>query len=122
VATLIIVRRDASETFHHFQAMAAQKLDRDVELLWDRRTRDRRGPDPSVPVERRVEERRDPQADPGFLDQRQMERRQHPESRMPDRRRGERRRRAPDTWGTLGFVLVAQERPAAPSTPGEVSE
>jgi hypothetical protein len=42
--------------------------------------------------------------------------------RMPERREADRRRRAPDTWQTLGFVLVARDRSVSDAAPGEVSE
>ena len=70
-------------------------------------------------MERRIEDRRDPESQPRFLDQRRLERRQRPEARMAERRQAERRRRAPDTWGTLGFVLVPRDRPASHTARGE---
>jgi hypothetical protein len=42
MATLIVVRRGASETFQHLQTTWAPKLGGDLTLLWDRRTSDRR--------------------------------------------------------------------------------
>jgi hypothetical protein len=38
MATLIVARRDASETFQHLEATWAPKLGSDLTLLWDRRT------------------------------------------------------------------------------------
>jgi hypothetical protein len=38
MATLIVVRRDASQTFQHVQATLAQKLAGDLAVIWDRRT------------------------------------------------------------------------------------
>jgi hypothetical protein len=110
VATLIVVRRDAGGTFQHFQTTLAQ-LGHGVELLWDRRTGERRHHQDPARVERRMGERRaDAEVEPVLLDEpRRMERRQQPESRIPERRRAERRQRAPDTWRTLGFVLVRPE-------------
>jgi hypothetical protein len=113
VTTIIVVRRDAHGTFQHFQTTLAQ-LCGDVELLWDRRTGERRHLEASVPVERRVRERRavEPEAEPVFLDEpRRIERRQQPESRMSDRRQAERRQHVRDTWRTLGFVLVRRNSP-----------
>jgi hypothetical protein len=101
VATLIIVRRDASGTFQHLQATWAE-----LELVWDRRMGERRRVTAGAPVDCRIYDRRDPQYERIFLDQRQQERRQQLEVRMPERRLTERRPRAPDTWGTLGFVVV----------------
>jgi hypothetical protein len=114
VATLIVVRRDASDTFRTFKELAqCGAFSGDVELLLDRRMSERRrGEATSVAVERRVGERRAPasEAEPVFLDEpRRMERRQQPESRIPDRREVERRQRARQTWQTLGFVLVRRE-------------
>jgi hypothetical protein len=64
-------------------------------------------------VERRVQDRREAEAEPLILDEtRRVERRQHPALRVPERRQTDRRRRPPDTWQTLGFVLVRQDRPA----------
>jgi len=107
---LIVVRRDAGGTFQHFRTTLAQ-LGGDVELLWDRRTSERRHhPDPAR-VERRVGERRaEAEVEPVFLDEpRRAERRQQPEFWMPERRQSERRQRAPETWKALGFVLVQRE-------------
>jgi hypothetical protein len=124
MTTLIVVRRDAGQTFQHLQAMVAQRLDGDVELIWDRRTRDRRRHGPSIAVERRVRDRRAEEAEPlEDLDEaRRAERRQQSQLRMPERREADRRRRAPDTWQTLGFVLVARDRSVSDAAPGEVSE
>jgi hypothetical protein len=123
MTTLIVVRRDAGQTFQHLQAMV-QRLDGDVELIWDRRTRDRRRHGPSIAVERRVRDRRAEEAEPlEDLDEaRRAERRQQSQLRMPERREADRRRRAPDTWQTLGFVLVARDRSVSDAAPGEVSE
>jgi hypothetical protein len=52
MATLIVARRDASETFQHLEATWAPKLGSDLTLLWDRRTSERRRYAASVPVER----------------------------------------------------------------------
>src|SRR5262245_65389490 len=99
MATLIVVRRSASATFQHLQAMVAQRLDGYVELIWDRRTGERRRHDPSIPVERRVRDRRsaepEPLEDPD--EARRVERRQQNQLRMPERPAAERRRRAPGT-------------------------
>ena len=123
MATLIVVRRDATATFQHLREAWAAKLGSDLELIWDRRTRNRRHPGNSVPVERRVQDRREADPEPLDLDEaRRGERRQQPELRMPDRLRAERRRRAPETWQTLGFVLVSQNRPTSDAAPGEVME
>jgi hypothetical protein len=123
MTTLIVVRRGASATFQQLQAMVAQRLDGDVELIWDRRLGDRRRHAPSVSVERRVRDRRS--AEPESLDDpdeaRRVERRQQTQLRMPERRAAERRRRAPDTWQTLGFVLVTRDGPAYGAAPGEPS-
>jgi len=121
MVTLIIVRRDANQTFQHVQATFAQTLGGDLAVIWDRRTSDRRLRAEPI-VDRRVQDRREPESDPRFLDQRQSERRQRPEARLPDRRRVERRRRAPETWGTLGFVLVRLDRSASHRAGGEVIE
>jgi hypothetical protein len=120
VATLIVVRRDAGGTYRHFLTTLARVSRRDVELMWDRRVGDRRHGDAVIPVERRIGERRaaDSESEPVFLDEpRRMERRQHSECRVPDRRQGERRQRLPDTWRTLGFVLVPR---ISHEGPGEV--
>src|SRR5262245_36776244 len=123
MTTLIVVSRSASATFQHLQAMVAQRPDGNVELIWDRRTGDRRRHDPSVPVERRVRDRRsaepEPLEDPD--EARRAERRQQSQLRIPERRAAERRRRAPDTWRTLGFVLVARDGAASRAAPGEPS-
>jgi hypothetical protein len=110
VATLIVVRPDAGGTFQHFQTTLAH-LGQGVELLWDRRTGERRHHSAPARVERRrVERRAEAEVEPVFLDEpRRMERRQQAESRIPERRRAERRQRAPDTWQTLGFVLVRRD-------------
>ena len=61
-------------------------------------------------LEQRVANRRADAEPPDDLgDARQGERRQRPESRMSERRQAERRRRAPDTWGTLGFLVLHDE-------------
>ena len=111
MTALIVVSRGASATFQHLQAMVAQRLDRDVELIWDRRTSDRRRDDAGIPVERRVAERRAANAEwlDGFREARHTERRRQPELRMPERRQTQRRRPAPDTWGTLGFLVLRGE-------------
>src|SRR5215468_10837049 len=109
MATLIIVRRGASETFHHLQGTWAPKLGGDLTIIWDRRTSDRRRA-----VEQRVGERRQANAEwlDGFREARHTERRRQPELRMPERRQTQRRRPAPDTWDTLGFLVVrGEERP-----------
>jgi hypothetical protein len=112
MAALIVVKHDAIGTFQHLRATLAHTLVRDVELIWDRRASDRRRPGASVAVERRVRDRREAESEPALLEPRRMERREQPEARMPERRRAERRRREPDTWRTLGFVLVQQDCPA----------
>jgi hypothetical protein len=106
--TLIIVRRDAGATFQHLEATWVPTLGRDVTLMWDRRMGDRRHLDATTPIERRVGERRAPDAQvlDGFREGRRDERRQQPEWRIPERRHGDRRRPAPDTWDTLGFLVV----------------
>src|SRR5262249_2630022 len=112
MATLVVVRRGASETFHHLQGTWAPKLGSDLTLMWDRRTDDRRGYENSIEVERRVGERceaTEPAADLG--EARRSERRQRAEAQLPDHRQAERRRRAPDTWGALGFLVVHDEGP-----------
>jgi hypothetical protein len=108
MATLIIVRRDAGVTFQHLEATWVPTLGRDLTLMWDRRMGDRRHLDAATPIERRVGERRAPDAQvlDGFREGRRDERRQQPEWRLPERRHGDRRRRAPDTWDTLGFLVV----------------
>src|SRR5262245_59174521 len=125
MATLIVVSRSASATFQHLQAMVAQRLDGDVELIWDRRTGDRRRHNPSIPVERRVSDRRSTEPEPEPVEDpdeaRRAERRQLTQLRMPERRAGERRRRTPDTWQTLGFVLVARDGHTSRAAPGERS-
>ena len=108
---LIVVRRDASETFYRLGTTWIPKLGPHVTLMWDRRTQPRRRYDISGPVEPRAYEH--PDADGERLDDsaeaRLGDRRQQSEWRMLERRRTERRRRAPDTWGTLGFVVVGSE-------------
>jgi hypothetical protein len=47
VSTLTVVRRDAGDTFEHFQTMLA-RLGHDVALLWDRRMNERRRDEASV--------------------------------------------------------------------------
>jgi hypothetical protein len=118
MATLIVVRRDARGTFEHLQATWASKLSGDLTLMWDRRTSDRRRYAASVPVERRVGERRAAGAEVVDDEVRRGERRQHPEWRMPERRQGERRRRPPEAWGALGFLLVRSDRPATHQAQG----
>src|SRR5215470_544237 len=90
MATLIVVRRGASETFHHLQGTWAPKLGGDLTIIWDRRTSDRRRA-----VEQRVGERRQANAEwlDGFREARHTERRRQPELRMPEaeQRVGERR-------------------------------
>jgi hypothetical protein len=123
MATLIVVRRNATATFQHLRETWAAKLGGDLELIWDRRTSNRRHPGDSVPVERRVQDRREADPEPLDLDEaRRGERRQQPELRMPNRRRAERRRPAPETWQTLGLVLVSQNRPTSDGPAGEVIE
>jgi hypothetical protein len=109
-ATLIVVRRDASAIFQRLEPWA-RSPGSDVTLVWDRRTGDRRHYDAAVLVERRMGERREPSAEGlAVLDQpRRGDRRQQPESRMPERRHTERRRRVPNTWGTLGFLVVCAD-------------
>src|SRR5262245_45219823 len=109
--TLVVVRQGDSATFHHLQATWAPKLGRNLTVMWDRRISDRRRYGDSIPVERRVGERRKATAGPpdDQDDARQRDRRQRPELRLPERRQAERRRRAPDTWGTLGFLVVHDE-------------
>ena len=147
MATLVVVRRGASETFHHLQGTWAPKLGSDLTIMWDRRTRDRRRDDAGIPVERRVAERRAANAEwldgfrearhterrqqpelrmpeprrvaerraadaqwlDGFREARHTERRRQPELRMPERRQTQRRQPAPDTWNTLGFLVVRGE-------------
>ena len=108
MATLIVVRCDAARTFQH---LAATQLGRDLTLMWDRRASDRRRDDAGILVERRVAERRAANAEwlDGFQEARHTKRRQQPELRMPERRLAERRRPAPDTWDTLGFLVVRGE-------------
>jgi hypothetical protein len=73
-------------------------------------------------VERRVQDRREADPEPLDLDEaRRGERRQQLELRMPERRWAE-RRHAPETWQTLGFVLVSQNRPTSHAPAGEVIE
>jgi hypothetical protein len=115
VATLVVVRRDANETFQHFEATWASRLTGDLELIWDRRNHERRRLDASTSMERRVVDRREPDVDLLGLDEtRHGDRRQHTTLRMPERREAERRRRAPNTWATLGFVIAEPEYPAGP--------
>src|SRR5215467_9556154 len=98
MATRIVVRRGASETFHHLQATWVPKLGCDLTVVWDRRTSHRRRYGDSIPVERRVGERRTDTEPSDELDEaRRGERRQRPESRFPERRQADRRRRGPDT-------------------------
>jgi hypothetical protein len=111
VATLIVVRRNAGGTYQHFQTTLAQ-LGHGVELLWDRRTGERRHLEASVPMERRIGEHRaaDPEAEAVSFDEpRRAEPRQQPEPWMPERRQSERRQRAPETWQPLGFALVRRD-------------
>jgi len=96
MTTRIIVRRDASEIYQHLETTWARKAGSDLTLIWDRRTGDRRRHDAPMPVKRRQGERRDTT--------RNTERR-----RQSERRQSERRRRAPDTWGTLSFLVVQDE-------------
>ena len=108
---LIVVRRDASETFYRLETTWIPKLGPNVTLMWDRRTHARRCYDISGPVEPRVREHRDADVErrDDSAEARLGDRRQQSERRMPERGRTERRRRAPDTWGTLGFVVVGPE-------------
>ena len=107
MATLVVVRHGARETFHHLQATWALRLGRELTVMWDRRLSDRRRD--SIPVERRVGERRkatdEPRDDQNEM--RQRDRRQRPELRLPERRQTERRRPPPDMWGTLGSPWCA---------------
>ena len=108
MVTVVVVRRGDSERFYHLQATWAPKLGSDLTVMWDRRTSDGRRHEDSGQVERRVGERREVEAEwPDSLnDARCAERRQQLEARMPERRQAERRQRSPDTWGTLGFLVV----------------
>ena len=118
--TLVVVRRNAHDTFRHFKLMWAHKLGNDLDLIWDRRTGDRRRPDASVAVEQRIEARRDGDAEPPDRGPAHPEeRRPRPQSRQPERRRAERRQRGLVPWETLAFVLVQQERPALCDEGGE---
>ena len=69
MATRIVVRRDATATFQHLRETWAAKLGNDLELIWDRRTRNRRHLGDSVPVERRVHDRREADPEPLDLDE-----------------------------------------------------
>jgi hypothetical protein len=114
MATLIVVRRDASATFQRLEPWA-RSPGSDLTLIVDRRRSDRRHGDAVVLVERRAGERRQPGAEElTVLDQpRRGGRRQQAEWPMPERRQVERRRRMPDTWGTLGLLMVyCEDRPA----------
>jgi hypothetical protein len=112
MAPVIVVRRDATATFQHLRETWAAKLGSDLELIWDRRTRNRRHPGDSVPVERRVHDRREADPEPLDLDEaRWGDRRQQPELRMPDRRRAERRggtrRRPGRPWASCSYRRIA---------------
>src|SRR5215471_7009816 len=110
-ATLIVVQRDASAIFQRLEPWA-RSPGSDVTLVRDRRTGDRRHYDAAVLIERRTKEHRESSAEGlAVLDKpRRSERRQQPESRMPEQRHADRRRRAPNTWGTLGFLVVCSEQ------------
>ena len=110
MVTVVVVRRGDSERFYHLQATWPPKLG-DPKVLWDRRISHRRRYEDSIPVERRLGERREVEAEwPDSLNEaRRAGRRHQPELRMPERRQTERRGRAPDTWGTLGFLVVHDE-------------
>src|SRR5262245_48278212 len=109
MSTLIVVRRDAGSTFQHLQTTWAGRLGHELELVWDRRMGEGRRDTAATPVDRRVHDRRDPEYERIFLDQRQRERRQQPEVRSPERRQADRRRHVPNTWATLGFLVVRDE-------------
>jgi hypothetical protein len=115
---LAVVKPDATETYQYLEATLAPTLGRGLRLLGDRRRRERRGPVDAGRVERRVWDRRAPEdPDPAGLDPRLSlgdRRQQLDPARMPERRQVERRRRAPETWPTLGFVLVRMDRPPVP--------
>src|SRR5262249_17735929 len=106
MATLVVVRRGASETFHHLQGAWAPKLGGDLTVMWDRRTNDRRGSCAPLGVERRVGVRREVEVE--WPDSLNDVRCQEPELR-PERRHTQRRRRPPDVWRTLGFLVVRGE-------------
>ncbi len=108
---LIVVRRDASETFHRLQGTWMPKLGPDATLIWDRRSQTRRRYEIFAPVERRVRERRETDVETleDCAEARRGDRRQQSEWRMPERRHTERRRRLPDTWSMLGFLVVGTE-------------
>src|SRR5262245_10703450 len=100
MATLVVVRHGASETFHHLQATWAPKLGPDLMIVWDRRIGEGRRYQDSLPVDEA----------PGALAEARREAcGQRPGLRTPERRQAERRRRAPDSWGTLGFPVVHDE-------------
>src|SRR5215470_9012402 len=116
----MVVRRDAGSTFQHLQTIWAGRLGHELELVWDRRMSERRCHTAAARVDRWVHDRGDPEIEPELepevelilLDQRQRERRQQPEEPevcRPERRQTERRRRAPGTWGPLGFLVVPDE-------------
>jgi hypothetical protein len=95
MATLIVVKREASGTLHHLQAELAHTLGHghDVEISGGKR--------------------REAEAVPLFLDDPPGRvRRERSDLRIPERRLAERRRRVPDTWRALGFVVVQRDCPA----------
>jgi hypothetical protein len=109
---LIIVRREAADRYRRLQALAVEVP---IEIIWDRRVRERRRPGRSATVERRRRERRAPTAEARPIEMlgerpRSAERRQRPEARMPERRHGERRSAPPPTWTGLDFLLVKPPR------------
>jgi len=106
MATFVVVQRGDSETFQVLEKWA-RKPGSDLTPMWDRRTSDRRHDNGSLPLERRVGERREavPEIPADFDQARRWEQPQ----RGPERRQAERRRRAPDTWGVLGFQVIRPE-------------
>jgi hypothetical protein len=111
LATLIVIRRDATATFQHLRETWVAKLGSDLTLLWDRRTSGRRHLTPLSQSSGAWESAG----------------RWRPSGRTASTRRAVRsvassrncgcrndgkaqpRRRAPDTWGTLGFLMVRDE-------------
>jgi len=107
---LVIVRRGHAGAYETLKTQFERDATSGIRVLWDRRQGERRQYGTSVPVERRVADRRAYAEPPDDLDEaRRGERRRRPESRMSERRQAERRRRAPDTWGTLAFLVVHDE-------------
>ena len=108
---LIVVSARRERDIHRLQTTWIPKLGPNVALMWDRRTQTRRRYDLSGPFEPRVREQRDADVErrDDSAEARLGDRRQPSGWRMPDRRRTERRRCAPDTWGTLGFLVVGSE-------------